>query len=834
MKKQSIIYLLSFFIPLSILCLIAVSLGLTPFGDNNLLVSDLRSQYTPFFSYFRQILSGEANLFYSFSIGMGDSILPLAAYYLLSPFNLLLLIRLPLDQLVLLIIGLKIASISLSMQFYLTKTYQKSEWKQLVFSLSYAFSGFVGIYAINLMWLDGLIFLPLVVLSLQRLIETKKGVLYSLAILGAIVTNYYMGYMICLFAVVYFFYWTGKTQVYASVKEYFKTFIHFVKYSLLGGMMSMFILVPALRGMLNTGKSEFSYYTYLPFPRFGLDFFMQLGLDSTSYSSRLSHLPSFYVGALSILMCALYFQLPFGKKEKWLKAGLIGTIFLSFFIQTFNAVWHMFQFAAGFPFRNSYMLSFVLLLICYETWGKRAEITPKMLGRTVAILIILLLSGYATMHWLNPSFASAYQIDIQPKLLLLSVFLFIFNALLLTKTKKKWAVICLFTLLAVDTSYNFYQMIASIPFGSSAQFVKKEETLSALIEQTNTDTKEFWRVENNLQQEYIGYNDSLLMNFYDLPSYSSTLNEKLRVTLQDLGLFSRNERRISDIGLTSFTSFLLNVNYEITSRPNYMNSLVIAKIDENYVLQKNHVTSSIGYILPQAVNDIEFLAKNGYENQNKLAQTIMNDQEFMLFEPNSFQQVSNQKWRLTAENTGDLFIYLPKKSNWNVGITVNNTPQTQRVTVTEKGLIELTNVKKGDEVELSFSDLNTTTLPEESIRVLKQDSLEQVIHEMNSNRVDLQYHKRKNQFLGTFNARKDGLLFLSIPYDEEWVVKIDGKKVETKAILNQSFIGVPVTIGEHKLEVVYQPKSFYQSAVVSFVAGILLVMVGFIDYKRKD
>ena len=77
-----------FFLPFLLLLLVWMTLQLAPFGDNNLLVSDLGTQYMPFLS-FKTLFSRGITTFYSFSNEIGESIVPLAAYYLLSPFNVL-------------------------------------------------------------------------------------------------------------------------------------------------------------------------------------------------------------------------------------------------------------------------------------------------------------------------------------------------------------------------------------------------------------------------------------------------------------------------------------------------------------------------------------------------------------------------------------------------------------------------------------------------------------------------------------------------------------------------------------------------------------------------
>ena len=61
-----------------------------PFGKNSLLTVDLAGQYIAFFNAFKNILDGSINMFYSFSKTLGGNMYGLLTYYLMSPFNLLL------------------------------------------------------------------------------------------------------------------------------------------------------------------------------------------------------------------------------------------------------------------------------------------------------------------------------------------------------------------------------------------------------------------------------------------------------------------------------------------------------------------------------------------------------------------------------------------------------------------------------------------------------------------------------------------------------------------------------------------------------------------------
>ena len=66
------------------------------------------------------------------------------------------------------------------------------------------------------------------------------------------------------------------------------------------------------------------------------------------------------------------------------------------------------------------------------------------------------------------------------------------------------------------------------------------------------------------------------------------------------------------------------------------------------------------------------------------------------------------------------------------------------------------------------------------------------------------------------------LLYTSIPYDEGWTVKVDGKKVEYARILD-GLIGVDVDTeefseGEHVIELKYKVPGLMVGIVISFLA----------------
>ena len=59
-RKENYIYLLSFIIPIILMGTIYAVLGIYPFGNRNIITSDMYLQYVAFLARLKDILSGDA------------------------------------------------------------------------------------------------------------------------------------------------------------------------------------------------------------------------------------------------------------------------------------------------------------------------------------------------------------------------------------------------------------------------------------------------------------------------------------------------------------------------------------------------------------------------------------------------------------------------------------------------------------------------------------------------------------------------------------------------------------------------------------------------------
>lgn len=76
--------------------------------------------------------------------------------------------------------------------------------------------------------------------------------------------------------------------------------------------------------------------------------------------------------------------------------------------------------------------------------------------------------------------------------------------------------------------------------------------------------------------------------------------------------------------------------------------------------------------------------------------------------------------------------------------------------------------------------------------------------------------------LGSVKAREGDVLFTSIPYDEGWSVRVNGKKVELKKFAD-SLIAIPLNAGENRVEMTYTADGFTIGVYISLAALIILL-----------
>lgn len=178
-------------------------LQMAPFGNGSLAVHDARIQYLDFFSFYRNALIGEESIVYSFSKGLGSNTWAVAAYYLFSPFNLLVVFfkQQDLHAFYDILVWVKLTLCSGAMAYYIGHRFQGkiSSFVVILLASSYGLMQYNLEQAKNVMWLDPIIVLPFLLWQGHLIIEGKGIARFSLWTAVALVSNWYMGFIVLLF-----------------------------------------------------------------------------------------------------------------------------------------------------------------------------------------------------------------------------------------------------------------------------------------------------------------------------------------------------------------------------------------------------------------------------------------------------------------------------------------------------------------------------------------------------------------------------------------------------------------------------------------------------------
>ncbi|MGN1408574.1 MAG: YfhO family protein, partial [Eubacteriales bacterium] len=195
----------SFLAPFLGMILIYCCLGVYPTGKNSVLVLDLNAQYIYYFEQLRSILTEGESIIYTFERALGGEFLGMFAYYLSSPFSLIVALfpKESITEAMYFILVLKTGCAGLSFSYLLTKKRDMTVLSRVMFSTMYALCSYAVVMQHNVMWMDNVIVFPLILLSVDALITEGRFRLYVVSLVYSIMSNFYIGYMTCLFILVW-------------------------------------------------------------------------------------------------------------------------------------------------------------------------------------------------------------------------------------------------------------------------------------------------------------------------------------------------------------------------------------------------------------------------------------------------------------------------------------------------------------------------------------------------------------------------------------------------------------------------------------------------------
>ncbi|MCR5304170.1 MAG: YfhO family protein [Lachnospiraceae bacterium] len=819
-----------------------------PFGENTVITGDLYSQYMPFIVYLKRLLSGDGSLFYTAQAGLGEAMLPTFAYYLSSPLNLLV-IFFPVSRLTeffFLLIVIKIALSGASCSYALRRLTGAGYGICLAGSVMYALSMYVTAYSWNIMWMDIIALMPLVITSLNRMLEGKGSFPYILLTAFSFYLNFYLTYMVLIFVFMWFIMKCAEDR--ASFKTVIRAGGGLIIKTCLSFALVGWLMVPTVMHLALTPAGGDTYqgagmnsHLLAEFSR------MMFGMNPAVLNENLVNI---YSGVLTLLSLILFFRLK--DVSVRLKAGVFAFLvflLLSFSLRDVMLFWNFFHYPVGLPYRNAFIFVFLNVLLFCVCMKHIESFNAGDIASAAAVVGIYVLWADAT-ELEGLSFTSVY---------LTMALVIVYAMLLYMGTKRETVryllILCVLGEAVISCFGVRLNMLASGYLTVRSEYIE-DEYHSLMIEAVkyvnSRDPGGFFRMQDS---ERFTNMDGMFYNFNSTAVFSSTHYRDTIETMRNLGMSTGANSQFETCFMPALGS-LLGVRYYLT--PSNMDedrkdlvffSSVLDGKGRVNIYRNDHALPPV-FACSSETKDYESVQYDPVTCQNDLFSKMTGNPEKVL-EPNVIKPEPTHPMQTydvdtgvsftipegnakqttgvlncTVSKPGQVFIYIDCIDS--ESILVNSEGRTFMPDPGEAGFTDLGKLKKGAEIKVTVNsgaegvtgNIYAVTMNED---VLFEDLLK--LKKSGLHAMDF----RDTSLSGVAEVPENSIMLTTFSYDRGWYVYVDGKRVPTYSV-DSSLLAFDIPSGEHSIEMYFIPVGFRPGILLTFAAVLICVLA---VYRKK-
>lgn len=870
--SDNLYIILAFAVPFVLMVTAFAIMQVSPFGDKQILVTDLWHQYYPFLVDFQDKLKHGESLFWSWTQGTGVNYFALMSYYLAGPMNLLS-IFIPaewLREFLMFSVAAKIALAGCFTAIFLRSVYKKNDFSLVVFGCGFSFCAFYMGYYWNTIWLDTACITPLVALGIVKLLTENKFRLYTIALAVSLIGNYYIGLFTCIFVLLIFI--AYSIVKWDGIRSFFEKLFKTGVFSLIAIGITAFFLLPAFFALQNTNASGSTFpetfainigdtndlIGVLTAMKEIMSNFLTFISPATKEAEAL---PNIACGTASLVLGMLFFTCKkITLKEKIVDCCLIIFMLISCVIRQLDYIWHGFHFTNMIPYRFSYLVSFVLVVMAFRAFMliDFASHWDIILSALVTTLFILFAIGTQEQHSIIGTAVIAGVI---------CVVLFLYTKRIIPK---QVLLIILSMVIIAESGATAYIGVKTTTVTGTFDYPRGGESTAKIIEtmhEREKDTKEMWRAETTSTQTL---NDGSINNYYGLSMFNSMANVNMTKFFGNFGMKGWNSgNRYTYQENSPITNTFMNLKYLIARDGHYYNTYDLKEVamEGPTKLLINESYIPMGFMVNPALlnwkineNEQQFnpfdqqseffkmatgVKENVYTPLEVVSQGHTDYNEFPVnktdygmysFSCSNTNVKPHLKWNYEAPSDGWYCFYANISSVDNVTIMINDEALTNTFNMDRAYIASIGYCAAGDKISV-YGDLSEATSGTARVYVNKfnEDVFEKGYQRISKDVMETTYLSN-SEMDGKINVTENGLFYTSIPYEEGWKAYVDGKEVEITPV-GDALLAFKLDKGEHTIKLQFYPKGFWPGFAVSatcLAAFVFICIYVYVIKKRKD
>ncbi len=823
-----------------------ITVSVWPFGDKILLIIDSLHQYLPFYTDFHDKLVNSESFLYSFSAGLGYNFWSTYAYYMASPLNLLMAFipRENVCDFMDLMILVKIALSGGCFSWYLHKRDEERRYLPVVFGLMFALSNFMIGYYFNLMWLDSIAMLPLIMYGIEQIVRGKSGRFFCLSLFYGLWCNYYIGFMLCLFACLYFLVcWISQTGSYGKMdapacpdpvpastrrplhflgRDIGKSCLTFAWYALLAGGMAAIVLLPAYIGLTaseamgsNSFPTTVKFYQNLAELLENHMAFMEPVTISDSQVGL-----NVYCGMATVLLAVLYlFDGKIRLRERLSYYGLIALLLFSFACNIPNYIWHGFHQQNGLPNRFAFLYIALLLVMAYDVLGHLKSLRLPAILLSAAIPV-----AFLTVRVLNPDREwETYLYLISAGLLILYLGIFLIGKYLVRRRIQVFYAV-LTAVMVVEVGANAIYGIYCNGSVTRSIYLADQTSYQALIDGLEEEDDSFYRSEVDRTRMR---NVTMFVGGNAMVMFNSTMQASVTDFCDALGIEARTNKN-GYLGVTNLMNDVLGIKYVASPTDSEtLYQMIPLDRDGELTLYLNENALSLGFMVSDDILDWDTEGGEPLEVQNEFVE-LATDQDPIFVLDRTIDMEDGETYAVKVPENKQVYLCVDTRVK---EIELNTPEYDKTYSDYTDHLYPINGTSESDLADFTVTLKDSQSSVPAEVYTCSNAAYQAVVDQLAESQLE-DVKAEGNTLSGTIDVKEAGTMLLTIPYDEGWKILVDGEETEASCV-GGALIGIHLDEGVHTINMRYTPLGLIPGCVITLAAMLLFLVTMIFERRRK-